>query len=119
MRGFRLDQNHDVVISSAYRDIETTQDSDLERQTIETVLSTNRGEWFFDLKEGINHRNILGKGKSEDLIRGEIVRGLAQVDGGLMLGDFACEVSDRRAKVNFTAKKESGEMIEGVDVTWQ
>ena len=37
--------------------------SDLTAQTVRTVLSTNKGEWFGNPDEGINFRNILGKNR--------------------------------------------------------
>lgn len=59
MKGFLLDSNGDVVIKSGK--IQMTEGDDLVRQTIRTVLGTNKGEWVFDQNEGINFKNILGK----------------------------------------------------------
>lgn len=39
------------------------EDNELLRQTVQTVLSTNKGEWVLNKDEGINYRNILGKSK--------------------------------------------------------
>lgn len=37
------------------------QGSELTKQTIKTVLGTQKGEWFLNWEEGINHNEILGK----------------------------------------------------------
>ncbi len=119
MKGFKLDENNDVIISETYHDIELTQDDDLTRQMIQTTLGTNKGEWFFDLSEGINHKNILGKNKNKDIIRSEVVRGIAQVDEALVLQNFQMDLDhERRAKVKFTAQSRSGN-TEEVEVSWQ
>lgn len=60
MTGFQL-KNGDVVIEN--NEIQMVSDAELIRQTVETVLNTNKGEWFFDEDEGINFDNILGKKK--------------------------------------------------------
>ena len=118
MKGFKLDENNDVVISETYRDIDMTQGADLTRQAIQTTLNTNKGEWFFDLSEGVNFRNILGKNKNKEAVQNEVIRGLAQIDPGMLLKDFQLETGPgRKAKVTFTAQ--GPESTEEVKVTWQ
>ena len=58
MQGFKLN-NGDVVIENG--EIQMTSGADLTRQTVETVLNTNKGEWWLNPDEGINFSNILGK----------------------------------------------------------
>lgn len=58
MKGFEL-LNGDVVIKNG--EIQMVSGAELLRQTVETVLNTNKGEWFFDIDEGITFSNILGK----------------------------------------------------------
>lgn len=60
MTGFQL-KDGDVVIEN--NEIQMISDAELIRQTVETVLNTNKGEWFFNADEGINFENILGKKK--------------------------------------------------------
>ena len=66
MKGFVI-QNGDLVISENLvankREIEMVSGNELTAQTIQSVLSTNKGEWIFDVDEGINFANILGKHK--------------------------------------------------------
>ena len=58
MKGFEL-SNGDVVIKNG--EIQMVSGAELTRQTVETVLGTNKGEWFFNVDEGITFSNILGK----------------------------------------------------------
>lgn len=59
MKGFKLDESGDVSIRSG--EIEMTHGAELTMQTIKSVLGTQKGEWFLNHNEGINHDNILGK----------------------------------------------------------
>lgn len=58
MKGFRLTDG-DLVITN--EEIEIVEGTELTAQTIQCVVSTNKGEWLFDQDEGINFENILGK----------------------------------------------------------
>lgn len=117
MKDFKL-ENGDIVIG-VQRDIEMTQGTDLTRQKLEMVLGTNRGEWYFNLNEGICFKNILGKKKDEDIIRSEIVRGMAQVDSDLTMERFAMKIDhERNTAVEFSAKY-NNETVEDVSVSWQ
>ena len=59
MKGFMLDEQGDIVIESGA--IQMVHDAELTMQTIRSVLGTQKGEWFLNLDEGINHDAILGK----------------------------------------------------------
>lgn len=58
MTGFKINDG-DIVITND--EIELVEGDELTAQTIQQVLSTNKGEWIFDTEEGINLDNILGK----------------------------------------------------------
>lgn len=66
MKGFVI-KDGDLVISDNLvvnkKEIEMVSGNELTAQTIQSVLSTNKGEWIFDENEGINFANILGKQK--------------------------------------------------------
>ena len=111
MKGFMLDENGDILIENGQ--IQLVNGDELVRQTVESVLGTNKGEWFLNIEEGINFSNLLGKGKEEDIIKDEILQGLSQVDSSFYLEDFKCEVTKRKLKVKFTAKNEQGETVKG------
>lgn len=59
MKGFALDANGDLLIKK--NDIQMIEGAELTRQTVKTVLSTNKGEWSLNIDEGINFKDILGK----------------------------------------------------------
>lgn len=89
--------------------------NDLIRQTVETNLGTNKGEWFLDIDEGIEFSNLLGKEKTEETIKNEILQGLSQVDSSFYLTHFSFEFNklQRKLRVEFAAQNEEGETIEG------
>lgn len=58
MIGLKI-RNGDLVITN--NEIELVEGNELTRQTIQSVLSTNKGEWKFDTEEGIDFYNILGE----------------------------------------------------------
>lgn len=59
MKGFALDAQGDIIIQKG--EIQMIYGSELTAQTIKSVLSTQKGEWFLNVDEGINLDNILGK----------------------------------------------------------
>lgn len=60
MKGFSL-TNGDLTITN--NEIDMIEGNNLTAQTIRCVLSTNKGEWFFDAGEGIDFDNIFGKNR--------------------------------------------------------
>lgn len=58
MIGLKI-SNGDLVITN--NEIELVEGKELKSQTIQSVLSTNKGEWLFDTEEGIDFQNILGE----------------------------------------------------------
>lgn len=59
IKGFALDDKGDLIIENG--DIQMAHGAELTKQTIKTVLGTQKGEWFLNWEEGINHNEILGK----------------------------------------------------------
>lgn len=59
MKGFALNEQGDLLIENG--DIQMAHGAELTKQTIKTVLGTQKGEWFLNWDEGINHNEILGK----------------------------------------------------------
>ena len=59
IKGFALNEHGDVLIESGA--IRMVQGAELTKQTIKSVLGTQKGEWFLNWEEGINHNAILGK----------------------------------------------------------
>lgn len=110
MKGFKLDNNGDVVIEKGR--IQMVDGDELTRQTCQTVIGTNKGEWFNNPDEGINFRNIIRKNPEKDVIRSEILLGLQQVDETFYLTSFSCEIDEKRyAEVKFEAVNSAGSSV--------
>lgn len=110
MKSFLLNKKGDIVLSGGK--IQLTSGNDLLRQTVETVIGTNNGEWFLDKDEGINFRAILGKSPNMDEVRSEIQKGLLQVDSSLFMQSFDYNVEERTLSISFTASNGAA-VIEG------
>ena len=65
MKGFKLNDTGDVSIINGH--IPMVDGIELLRQTAQFVLNTNKGEWAFNVEEGINFYNILGKKSTRTL----------------------------------------------------
>ena len=110
MKGFKI-VGGDVSISDG--DINLVEATELEIQTMKTVLQTNKGEDVFDDTEGINLRQILGKGVTEDMVKTQIRSGVNQVNSDYTIEDFDFNVNNaaRAASVKFIAKKPNGTAV--------
>lgn len=99
--------------------IELVEGNDLTTQTIQSVLSTNKGEWFFDAEEGVEFDNLLGEQHADDLVRAEIEQGIAQVDSAMAITTFARKYNSetRTSTVTFSARTGDGETVE-VSTKW-
>lgn len=117
MMGFALDDNGDVLIEN--NEISIITGDSLLQQKVMSVLRTNLGEWFFDLDEGVDFDNLLGKNTNAELVRFEVARALAQVDSTFVITEFTYDVDKvtRKAKAAFKAQTESGEAVGG-EYTW-
>lgn len=69
MKGFALTNKGDVLISN--HEIQIVEDAELTRQTVQTILSTNKGEWSLNHDEGITFSNILGKNAVKETTQSE------------------------------------------------
>ena len=107
IKGFKVDENGDVVIKN--NKIERATGKELLVQTIKQVLGTNKGEWFNNPEEGITFQNVLGKNKTEDMIKYEVQQGLQQVDETFVLLSFKLvHLSDRKYEVQAKAQNSTG-----------
>lgn len=111
MRGFKLTQAGDVEIRN--NKIQMIADDELTRQTIQYLLSTNKGEWFGDESQGINFRNLLGKNVEDDTVKSEILDGLMQIEQSFAITDFSTErnAETRKLDVKFTATTADEETV--------
>ena len=111
MRGFKLTQAGDVEIKN--NKIEMLSDDELKMQTIEYLLSTNKGECFYNEEEGINFRNLLGKNIEDDAVKSEILGGIMQLDNTFAITEFNTErnAETRKLDVKFTATTADNEAV--------
>lgn len=109
MKGFKLDDSGDVVIGKM--GIELIEDLELTKQTVRTVLGTNKNEWGFNKNEGIDFRKIIVKNPDIDLIKNEIQEGLRQVDKTFILTEFSLIQKDRNALIRFAAVNSKNEIV--------
>lgn len=111
MVGFALDDSGDIIVENGK--IKMCRDNELLRQTCEAVVSTNKGEWFLNENEGINHKNIITKNPDEEVVKGEILMGLKQVRDDFKFDEYksVLDTENRVLNINFTASSE-GEKIQ-------
>lgn len=110
MKGFKL-KDGDISITDGK--IDMIEDTELEVQTMECVLQTNKGEDPFDVDEGVNFRQILGKGVTEDMVKTQVKSGINQVNSDYIIEDFDYSVdkTSRKSTIRFTARKSDGTAI--------
>lgn len=113
MNGFELDENGDVLIQN--NQIQMINGDDLLRQTVKSVIGTNKGEWFLNEDEGITFENIKGKYIDEDIIKDEIEQGLSQIDESFSITEFSYEIdsNNRKLEISFSAVNDDGTVIDG------
>ena len=106
MKGFAIDDHGDVVVER--NDIKLAYDTELLIQKIRQVLSTNRGEWWLDPKEGIPVQKVLGKNPNLTLIRDYVRSAVAQVDKTLQMIRCDVEAEGRTLKIGFEISGRDG-----------
>lgn len=104
MKDFKLNEQGDVVFCDGA--IHLTADESLLSQKIRQILSTNRGEWWLDAKEGIPVQEVLKKNPDKRLIRDYIRRAVRQADASLELKACEFETKGRNLFISFTAGNE-------------
>lgn len=109
MTGLKLNDKNDIEISGG--DILLVEDLKLEEQTMRTVLGTNKGEWPFNPDEGIDFRQLIGKGVTSDMARSQITSGIHQVNKNRNIENFTYQTVERHAVIDFTAREQGGSNI--------
>lgn len=111
MKDFQL-FNDDVLIKD--NKIQLIEDEKLLIQKINKVMNTNKKECFYQDNEGIDFKNILKKGVTEEEVKSEILGALTQVDSSFILVDFRMELDSKSRKltVYFKAENADREVIE-------
>lgn len=93
--------------------IQMVDGDELLKQSAESVIGTNKKEWFLNEDEGINFDNLFQKVANEELILNELVQGLAQIDQSFVVVSFNVERAERGLHITFSARNDKGEVIEG------
>lgn len=96
LKGFGLNEQGDVVIEK--NDIQIVSEIELLSQKFRQVLSTNKGEWWKNPKEGILVRKILKKNPNYALIKDYIRNALRQVDPSLKM--TSCRITEEKRCLN-------------------
>lgn len=110
MIGFALDENNDILINN--NQIQMINGTELVKQTVQTVIGTNTGEWRLNENEGIDFKNILGKHISDDeVIKNEIEQGLSQVDSSFVITSFSAEFNSKSRKLDIAFQAENSENV--------
>lgn len=106
MKGFSLDGRGDVVVSGG--DIKLAYDAELLSQKIRQVLSTNKGEWWLNSKEGIPVQKLLKKNPNLAMVKDYIRSAIAQVDSSLQMTTCDMETIGRNLKIVFEVSGTGG-----------
>lgn len=109
MKGFSV-HNGDVVVDKT---IEMVDGYELLRQKVELVIGTNKGEWSYDVEEGIDFPVVLRKNPDADEIRATIEEALTRIDDTFAITEFGMTLKGREATISFRAVNGDGEEVGG------
>lgn len=112
-QGFNLVKNEHARfdVYMPIKSIYLVSGNELLRQTIECVLQTNKGEWQYDIEEGMNFRKILIKKPDIEIIKHEIRQAIYKIDESLEMSDFNYNINNRHAEISMILKTYDGEEI--------
>lgn len=114
MKGFAINDHGDIVIER--NDVKLAYDTELLIQKIRQVLSTNRGEWRLDPKEGIPVQKVLRKNPNVAMIRDYVRSAISQVDKSLQMTRCDITTENRKLKINFEIADQSGTVMMETEV---
>lgn len=116
MKGFKLTDDGDISIVDGQ--IDMVSDTELEKQTIKTILGTNKGESPFDENEGVDFKQILGKGVTSDMAKTQIQNGIHQVNSNRNIDEFSYTVEGRKAVISFTSRSTADDTVISSENSW-
>lgn len=83
-------------------------------QSINRILTTNKGEWFLNVDFGLNYNEIQGKGKSIDNMKLAVTEAILQEERVESIVSLVVELlKNRGCRIFFKAKIKSGNLVEG------
>jgi phage baseplate assembly protein W len=87
-------------------------------QSVQTILQTNKGEWFLNTDFGLDRSQLLAKRFDEALATDAIAEAIAQEERIQRIENISFQREGRSMTVNLTLTKKDGETltIEGVTI---
>ena len=111
MKTFKL-VNGDLIFD-AQNNLVMIDGEDEIAQSIERVLTTNKGEWFLNLEHGLDYQEIQGKGRDIEGIKLAITEAILQEErvSEVKRIDLSLD-KDRHLKINVTARLQEGDNLQ-------
>lgn len=82
-------------------------------QSIERILTTNKGEWFLNLEHGLDYQEIQGKGRDIEGIKLAITEAILQEERVSEVEKIDLFLDkDRHLKINVTARLQGGDTLD-------
>ncbi len=111
MKTFKL-VNGDLIFD-AQNNLVMIDGEDEIAQSIERVLTTNKGEWFLNLEHGLDYKAITGKGKDIDGIKLAITEAILQEERVSEVEKMDLFLDkNRHLKINVIARLQEGDTLE-------
>lgn len=77
-RSLKLTNNGDVIVDPETNDFVYIDGLEEKAQSLRIRLSTQRGEWAFDTIFGLDYEKVIGKGRTQEEIKLEIIETILQ-----------------------------------------
>lgn len=104
--------NNDLVFDGQ-NDLAMIEGRDEEVQTIERILTTNKGEWFLNMEHGLDYWAILGKGRDKESIKLAIIEAIMQEERVERVEEIDVKIDEsRHMKVYCKVKMKLGDTLE-------
>jgi len=82
-------------------------------QSIERILTTNKGEWFLNLEYGLDYQEIQGKGRDIEGIKLAITEAILQEERVSEVEKIDLSLDkNRHLKINVTVRLQEGDTLE-------
>lgn len=82
-------------------------------QSIERVLTTNKGEWFLNLEHGLDYQEIQGKGRDIEGIKLALTEAILQEERVSEVEKIDLFLDkDRHLKINVIARLQEGDTLD-------
>lgn len=104
--------NNDLVFD-AQNNLVMVEGEDEIAQSIERVLTTNKGEWFLNLEHGLDYKAITGKGKDKESVKLAIIEAIMQEYRVDVVEEIDIKIDkNRHIKINAKGRRKSGDTLD-------